>query len=170
MEDDMADKQTFAPDEWTKILEGVVVSGMAVTAAEPSGIIGLLKESFASAGMLAKAKSNPAANALVKSVVDEFTTSEGRTRVQEALSKRFSGASPAEIRDQSIDVLRQVSTLVDAKAPQDAPAFKSWLRDISTKVADSASEGGFLGIGGEKVSAAEKATLGDIAKALGVAA
>jgi hypothetical protein len=32
----------------------------------------------------------------------------------------------------------------------------------------SASEGGFLGIGGVQVSEAEKATLGDISKTLGI--
>jgi hypothetical protein len=170
MEDDMANKQTFTPQEWTKILEGVVLSGMAVTAAEPSGIIGLLKESFASAGMLAKAKSNPQANPLIKDVVVEFESSDGRGKMQEALKKRFAGASSADVRNRSIEVLREVSALVDAKAPQDAPAFKSWLRDISTKVAEAASEGGFMGFGGERVSANEKATLKDVAKALGVAA
>jgi len=38
------------------------------------------------------------------------------------------------------------------------------------KVAEASSEGGFLGIGGVQVSDAEKATLGDIAKALGTSA
>jgi hypothetical protein len=35
-------------------------------------------------------------------------------------------------------------------------------------VAEAAAEGGFLGFGGVQVSEAEKATLADIAKALGV--
>jgi hypothetical protein len=37
-------------------------------------------------------------------------------------------------------------------------------------VAEAASEGGFAGIGGTKVSDKEKATLSDISKALGIAA
>jgi hypothetical protein len=166
----MANKQAFTPEEWTKILESVVLSGMAVTAADPSGIIGLLKESFASAGMLAKAKSDPGAGALVKDVVGEFETSEGRGMMQEAIKKRFAGASQADISGRSIEALREVSAILDAKAPEDAPAFKGWLREISTKVADAATEGGFLGFGGQRVSDAEKATLSDLAKALGVAA
>jgi len=44
------------------------------------------------------------------------------------------------------------------------------LSSISQKVAEASSEGGFLGIGGVQVSDAEKATLGDIAKALGTSA
>ncbi|MES0385912.1 MAG: hypothetical protein ABUJ98_15165 [Hyphomicrobium sp.] len=148
----MANKQAFTPEEWTKILESVVLSGMAVTAADPSGIIGLLKESFASAGMLAKGKSDPGSSALVKDVVGEFETSEGRGMMQEAIKKRFAGASQADISGRSIEALREVSAILDAKAPEDAPAFKGWLREISTKVADAATEGGFLGFGGQRVS------------------
>lgn len=166
----MANKQAFTPEEWTKVLESVVLSGMAVTAADPSGIIGLLKESFASAGMLAKAKSDPGANAIVKDVIAEFETSEGRSKMQEAIKKRFAGASQTDISARSVDALREVSAILDAKAPADAPAFKNWLHQISTKVAEAATEGGFLGFGGEKVSDAEKATLTDIDKALGIAA
>ena len=54
----------------------------------------------------------------------------------------------------------------DAKAPGDAAAFKDWLRQISQHVADAAKEGGFLGIGGVRVSEAEKATLAEISSAL----
>jgi len=47
----------------------------------------------------------------------------------------------------------------------------AWLRGISQKVAEASMEGGFmeggfLGVGGVRVSDAEKATLADIAKAL----
>jgi hypothetical protein len=40
---------------------------------------------------------------------------------------------------------------------------------VSQKVAEAATEGGFLGFGGVQVSDAERATLDDIAEALGVA-
>ena len=49
----MANKQNFKPDEWTKILESTMLAGMAVSAAEPSGLWGALKEAFASSSALA---------------------------------------------------------------------------------------------------------------------
>ena len=49
----MANKQSFTPQEWTKILESTMLAGMAVTAAEPSGLWGLMKEGFASSSALA---------------------------------------------------------------------------------------------------------------------
>jgi hypothetical protein len=170
MEDTMASKQSFTPDEWNKIMESVALSGMAVTAADPSGLIGLLQESFASAGALMKAKTDPNANELIKAVVAEFETVDGRGKLREALKARFAGAKATDVSQRSIVALREVSRLLDSKAPQDSAPFKQWLRTISSKVAEAASEGGLLGFGGHKVSDAEKASLGDIAKALGVAA
>ena len=75
----MTDKSAFTPDEWQTLLESVMATGLAVTAAEPSGLLGLLQESFASGKLLAKTKMDSAANPLVKAVVDELATSEGRS-------------------------------------------------------------------------------------------
>ena len=166
----MANKQNFKPDEWTKILQSTMLAGMAVTAAEPSGLFGTLKEAFASSSALAAAKTNAGSNELIKAVVADFETKEGRSSVQEALRQNFKGAKPADAVQRSLANLREVSAILDAEAPQDAAAFKSWLRTISQSVAEASSEGGFLGIGGVKVSDAEKATLADISKALGTSA
>ena len=167
----MANKQNFEPDEWTRILESTMLAGMAVSAAEPSGLWGALKEAFASSSALAAAKSNAGSNELVKAVVAEFETKEGRAAVQEALRQRLAGAAkPADAVQRSLTNLRDVSTILDAKAPQDAPGFKAWLQAISKNVSEASSEGGFLGIGGVQVSDAEKATLADISKALGMRA
>jgi aminopeptidase N len=166
----MANKQSFTPEEWTKILESTMLAGMAVTAAEPSGLWGLLKEGFASSSALAAAKADSGSSELVKAVIAEYETTEGRAAIQEALRKRFAGSKPGDAVQRSLDNLREVSAILAAKAPGDAPAFKAWLSSISQKVAEASSEGGFLGIGGVQVSDAEKATLGDIAKALGTGA
>jgi hypothetical protein len=60
----------------------------------------------------------------------------------------------------SIESLRQGSTLLYTKAPDDAAAFKGWLRQISQSTAEAAKEGGgLLGLGGVQVSDAEKQRL-----------
>ena len=166
----MANKQNFKPDEWTKILESTMLAGMAVSAAEPSGLWGALKEAFASSSALAAAKSDVGSNELIKAVVADFETKEGRSAVQEALRQHLAGAKPADAVQHSLANLREVSTILNTKAPQDAAGFKAWLQAISKNVAEASSEGGFLGIGGVQVSDAEKATLADISKALGTRA
>ena len=162
----MTDKSNFAPDEWKVLLESVMAASIAITAAEPSGLRGLLKESFAGGTELAKAKMDPAADALIKEIVNDFGTAEGRTITRDGLKDKLKGAKPAEIKDKCVDILKQAAAVVDAKAPRDAAAFKGWLRQISQHVAEASTEGGFLGIGGVVVSDAEKATLADISAAL----
>jgi hypothetical protein len=166
----MADKSNFTPDEWKLLLESVMMAGIAVTAADPSGLWGLLKESFASSSELVKVRMDAGANPLIKSVVSDFGNSEGRSTARDALKEKLRGLKPAEIPGKCIETLRQVGAVVDAKAPGDAAAFKGWLRQISQHVAEAAPEGGFLGMGGVAVSEKEKATLKEISDALKLAA
>jgi len=63
--------------------------------------------------------------------------------------------------------MRHAASIVDAKAPLDAQAYKDWLLHVSEKVAEASKEGGFLGFGGVAVSDAEKATLAEMRTALG---
>jgi len=162
----MAFKQSFTSEEWTKILQSPMLAGMAVSAAEPSGLWGALKEAVASASALAAAKTDTNSNELIKAVVADFETSEGRSSIQDALRKSFANAKPADVVQRSLSTLGDVSRLLDAKTPEDAAPFKAWLRDISQKVAEASKEGSFLGFGGVQISDAEKATLADINKTL----
>ena len=82
----MADKTAFTSDEWK------MATGLAVAAAEPSGLWGLLQESFASGKMLAKTKMDTGFNPLIKAVVDDFATSEGRTVTRDGLKENLSGS------------------------------------------------------------------------------
>ncbi len=162
----MADKTSFTPEEWVQLLEAPMLAGMAVSAAEPSGLFGMLKESFATGKLLVQAKSDAAANSLVRAVAADYETAEGRKAASEGLKAKLSGGAPADIKARALETLRQVGGLLAAKAPADAAAFKAWLAHIAEGVAEASSEGGFLGFGGVQVSAAEKATLAEISAAL----
>ena len=165
----MTDKSSFTKDEWALLLESPMIAGMAITAADPSGLWGLLKESFAGGGALTQAMTSATTNALVKAVVADFSNSEGRSAARDGLKAKFANSQPADVKTKSLDSLRQVSALLDTKAPTDSMAFKNWLRQISQSTAEAATEGGGLfGIGGVQVSEAEKATLNEISSALGI--
>jgi hypothetical protein len=162
----MASKASFTADEWKQLLESPMLAGMAVTAADPSGLWGLIKEGFAASGALTQVKADAGSNALIKAVAADFETSEGRSAARDRLKAKFAGGKSGDLKPKAIDGLRQVSALLEAKAPDDAPAFKAWLRAIAQRVAEAAKEGGFLGFGGVQVSDAEKATLAEISGAL----
>jgi hypothetical protein len=72
------------------------------------------------------------------------------------------------MKSKSIAALREVSILLDSKAPADAAGFKTWLHHIAENAAEASAEGGFMGFGGTQVSAAEKATLAELSGALGI--
>lgn len=165
----MADKSNFTPDEWKLILESVTMAGIAVSAADPSGLWGL-KESFAEGTALMTAKTDPTTKPLIKAVVADFETSQGRGTARDGLKEKLAGLKPAEITAKCIETLGQAGMLVDAKASGDAEAFKGWLRQISQHVAEASREGGFFGTSGAPVSDKEKATLQQISSALKLAA
>jgi hypothetical protein len=166
----MAGKTDFTPDEWKTLLESVMMAGLAVTAADPSGIWGTLKECMASARAVIGAKHDANATELIKAIAGEFETGEGRATARDGLRTQLSGKTPTEIVAKSLEVLKQAAAIVAAKAPAESAAFKSWVRHISQSVAEVSAEGGFLGFGGVTISDAEKATLAQISATLGLAA
>jgi hypothetical protein len=167
----MADKSTFTPDEWKRILGSTMLTGMVVTIADRSGLFGMLQEGLAGGSAMAEAQRDPNSNSLVRAVVADFLTSEGRTAARDDIKSILAGTtSSADAQAKAVDALKQVGALLDAKAPADATAFKAWLQSIGDRTAKASSEGGFLGIGGVTVSDSEKAALDQIANALRPAA
>ena len=71
----MANKNDFTPEEWTKVLESIIAAGLAVSAVDPSGWWGTLKEAAASTPALAAAKRDPNSNELIKAAVADFERS-----------------------------------------------------------------------------------------------
>jgi len=163
----MANKTNFSPEEWNQLVGGVFMAGFAVTVADLSGLWGLLKETFASGRALLEAKSSVTGSELMKAIVSDLETAEGRTAGRDYVKTRMEGVKREEIRARAIEGVRQAASIVEAKAPADAQAYKDWLLHVSENVAAASTEGGFLGFGGVAVSDAEKATLAEIRTALG---
>lgn len=161
----MATKADFAPDQWRRLTEAPLLAGFAVSASAPSGLLGTLLESMASADALAAARAD-GANELVGDVVDDLLTPEGRTAARVGVQRLIEGADLPEIRERALSQLRETARILDAVAPQDAGSFKKWLTQIAACVAGAAAEGGFLGVGGEQISDAERSALAAIDAAL----
>jgi hypothetical protein len=162
----MATKSDFTADEWSMLLASPMIVGMAVTIADPSGIIGMLQEGWAGARSMLNPKDDPNASELAKAVAEDLVTSDGRSAAQNLVKARITGKSAAELKPQIIAVLEDIGSLVDRKAGNEAAPFKSWLKETAQKVAEASTEGGFLGFGGVAVSDAEKASLNEVSRAL----
>ena len=117
-------KANFTSEEWGKLLASPMIAGMAITAADPSGLWGLLKEGMAGGWALLEARQSNQANPLVKAVAEDFATTEGRTAARAAVDARFKGAKFDGLKDKALAELKSISGILDAKAPDDCVCRK----------------------------------------------
>ena len=75
----------------------------------------------------------------------------------------------AKIRQLLLDDTREINRLLNEKATAtETDEYKEWALSVAESVARAAKEGGFLGFGGEQISAGEKALFSELAQVLGV--
>src|SRR5262245_28889725 len=103
----MTTKADFTTEEWSQLLGSVMMAGMAVTLADPSGLIGMAKEGFASGSALLAAKTDPSSNALIKAVVSDLETSEGRSAARGVIKDKLTGKGASEMKGAILAVLAQ---------------------------------------------------------------
>jgi hypothetical protein len=164
----MANMFDYTPVEWKRIVQAPLLAGYAVSAADPSGFIGLLQEAFATARMLSQARAQDG-DALIKAVAENLLSSGGRADAREGVRTVTQGAGLDEIKRRSLEAIRETSAILDAKAGAHAAPFKAWLLEIARTVAEAGLEDTFLGFGGIRMSEKEKATLAELSEALGLA-
>jgi hypothetical protein len=163
----MGIKDRFTAEEWQQIVQSPMLAGLAVTAADPSGLWGSIKEGAGVARALVEAKTGAPAGSMLADIAATFDTPEGRKLSQEDVKELLKGKKPAEASDAAVARLGAVAAIVEAKAPEHADAYKEFLRETARKVAEASKEGGFMGFGGEAVSDAERNTLADLDAVLG---
>jgi hypothetical protein len=73
-----------------------------------------------------------------------------------------------EFRATALDRLRAALELMRTRAtPEENEEYDGFVREVAQKVAEKHKEGGFLGIGGERVSETERTALAEIDEVLG---
>ena len=163
----MANKTNFSPDEWNQIRRRRFHGRFCGDGGGPERAVGSAQGDLRQRARPFGSKSSTSGNELMKAIVGDLETAEGRTAGRDYVKSRMEGAKREEIKARAIEGIRQAASVVDAKAPADAQAYKDWLLHVSENVAEASKEGGFLGFGGVAVSDAEKATLAEIRTALG---
>lgn len=160
----MFDRSAFSDDEWKQVVAAPALVGLAVAAASPNGPFGVIKEMMTVGLVMGESAQQPQSNALIAALVADVKARQTRPVPPSGLD------TPEKARQVAIRDLGELSTLLERKAPGEADGFRRWLLDIGRRVAEASNEGGFLGIGGERVSALEKATLRQIGFAMGLPA
>lgn len=156
----------FSADEWRTVRAAPHLVVIAAAAAGGSGLFGTLKEAVAPAGAMAEAIKGD--SALLKAVCDKEEMKAALEEIREGVPSTDFQAVQAHFRRRAIAVSREALGLVEARGtPEDARAYAEFLMNLAHRVTQAASEGGFLGFGGERVSEEERVLLGELANALG---
>src|SRR5262245_61832227 len=98
----MVYRDKFSDEEWRAVLGGVFMAGFAVTAAQPSGLLGMIKEGIASRRALAEAGKSATTNSLVKSVATALRSPLGRKITNEFSGTSLRGAAREELKLRAI--------------------------------------------------------------------
>jgi hypothetical protein len=150
----MTTKADFNAEEWDTLVAGPLMAAMLVVTAERGGTI---RESLAVGRTYADARKHHGESPLLDAMVasppafDASHMREGGGDVQALATRR----------------LAEAVALVDGKATAaEGDAYRQFALTVAEAAAAANREGGFLGIGGKPVSAAEQAALDDIRAAL----
>jgi hypothetical protein len=158
----MAAQAAFTAEEWTllRFVPSLVVGG--VSAADPSGIFGAIKEAAAGmtemSGSLQKGSRLELLGAMLadKSIPG---MPDPKTLVGEGNREQ----QMANFKTAVLGRIREVANLVSQKAtPEEAKAYKQMIMSVAEKAANASKEGGFLGFGGVRVSSAEESFLNEV--------
>jgi hypothetical protein len=161
----MTSKADFTDEEWTRLGRAPLVAGMAISLADPGGPIEALKESSAALKTLLEAARDGGYGSFVQAIAQDVAAKAQRRE------NPLAGFRPdgARAREEILDELRGVHGLLQEKAtPDELDDFREWLRVAAQRAALAAKEGGFLGIGGERVSDREQQMLETVGEIFGV--
>ena len=160
----MVQKADFTSEEWQLVLSMPQIASLYVALASPSNPLGLAQEMVASTKVIMEALKAASGNELIDAVAADIRERvEKRERLESPLKM---SNDPNDMKSQCLQACREVAALLSQKAPAEAQAYKQWIYQAAQNSANAAKEGGFFGIGGERISEAESAALQEIATAL----
>ena len=146
----MTTKAAFSPSEWKLVLEGPPTAGLLVITASHGGTF---RETIAMSKAYAEARAQHGESELLDEIVAE------KPRVERGGDIR----TPEDLREQGLDCLAQVKTLLADKATvEERDDYRRFVLTVANKVAAAHREGG------KQVSPAEEQAIQDITTALGM--
>lgn len=163
----MQETSPYSPVEWTILTELPIRVLAASMRADETGEFGLLKQQATGLTELSSRANEYSSSPLVQRVFEHYK-SQGDG---EAQTLQLSEQWIERLLPDTIERARQASEILAAKASdEDAAAYKLWLLETAAAVCAAATTGGFLGIGGERISEKEQAYLDDLSEAFQIPA
>jgi hypothetical protein len=158
----MTTKADFSEDEWTRLKRAPFVAGMAISLADPGGPIEVVKETAATLKTVRTAESGGRGE-LIDAIAQDVVA-ETRQRTNPLHDFKPKGTLAGQ---EILEELADVNRIVSAKAtPEEADAYRDWLKTAAQEAANAAKEGGFMGFRAERVSEGEQRMLDKLAEVL----
>jgi len=165
----MTNRTAFTDEEWTLLRVTPSFVSVGVAAADPLGLFGLISEALAGARAAAESLnakrdvglfSALAADASVPPLPD----------VDALLGAGADAARMQNFKDAALEHVERAIELLERKASSnEVDAYRLLLLRVAQEAANASKEGGFLGIGGVRVSEKERAFIDSVKAAAGIA-
>jgi len=159
----------FTDTEWKTLVTIPIQVGRAVMAVSPSGGIGMTKEVMALRDALEKTRAVETKNPMLRQLGQHLQGNMESiwSEAEHAFKARWDSAT---VRQTAITACQQAVALLRKASPEDAMAYKEFIYSVAQKVAESSTEGGFMGIkaNASPISPEERTLLRDVANALGI--
>jgi hypothetical protein len=151
----MTKKADFNAEEWSVVVQGPVLAGMRVVAADRGGTI---RESLAMGRVYQAAREKHGESELL----DELVAS------PPALDRSQAAGAGGDLTTVATQSLQNAMRILEEKATAgEVDAYKKFVMSVAQAAASAHKEGGFLGIGGKEISEAEDKALDEISTTLG---
>jgi hypothetical protein len=148
-------KADFNAEDWSTVVDGPLYAGLRVISAARGGTV---RESLAMGHVYQDARAQHGSSELLDELVKSPPSIDPQ-RLQQA---------GGDLSAVTTDHLRNAMSILESKAtPEEADAYKTFVMRVAQAVAGAHKEGGFLGIGGQRISDAEEQALDEISHALG---
>jgi len=120
----MATRADFTDEEWTAMQEGIAGAGMFVALVD-RGFFDSFKEASALASHLREAQQH-SDSVLIRDLATGKDRPFGMSD------------SPQEIEQKTVATLKQAVAVLEAKSPEDLPAYRQLIMDVAQSVAEAA--------------------------------
>jgi hypothetical protein len=164
----MTNRTAFTDDEWTHLRLTPSFVAVGVVAADPSGLFASVSEALAGARAVSETLNRNRDIELFAAFAADRTA----PHVPDVDELLGGGSDENQMRNFRSAALRCVRDAVDLlqrkAAPNEVDAYRQLLLRVADNAANASKEGGFLGIGGVRVSAKERAFIDSVRNAAGV--
>ena len=153
----------YSTAEWELLVELPELVAIAATSAEADGMRRTVDEGLAADRAIEAGRHSD--SPLVRRVAAELWTDDDTGDEPRPTAIEFNNRR-AGLADTLAKARRVAMVLGNKAAPADADAYRGWMLAIAREVCAAARSGGFLGLGGEQISPAERDFLAELERSL----